>query len=250
MDRDRQGLRLAAGILLFWVGSLLSVLLVSPSAAGLPFLISALLLRAQLHTGLFIVAHDAMHGLLLPQRPSWNHRLGALALGLYGALGYGASRRNHLLHHRRSASAKDPDFHTDPTAGPLRWYLRFMGGYLNPLQMTLLLGGWGALAAGITVVQATAWPEAVLRVLLGCTLPLLLSSLQLFVVGTYLPHRGQRQRQARAAAAGPISLNWPGWLSLLACYHFGYHREHHEQPGLPWFQLPEAYRRNNGLAMP
>jgi beta-carotene/zeaxanthin 4-ketolase len=246
--RDRQGLRLAAGILLLWVGSLFTVLLVSPTAQAFPFLIAALLLRTQLHTGLFIVAHDAMHGLLLPQRPSWNHRLGALALGLYGALGYGNSRRNHLLHHRRQASASDPDFHTDPGAGPLRWYLRFMGGYLNPLQMTLLLGGWGAMAAGITVVQATAWPEALLRVLLGCTLPLLLSSVQLFVVGTYLPHRGQRH--LRAAAEGPISLNWPGWLSLLACYHFGYHREHHEQPGLPWFQLPEAYRRNNGLALP
>lgn len=248
--RDRQGLRLAVGILLLWLGSLLTMLLVSPSALGVPFLITVLLLRTQLHTGLFIVGHDAMHGLLLPQRPSWNHRLGSLALGLYGALGYGSCRRNHLLHHHRQASAKDPDFHTDPGAGPLRWYLRFMGGYLNPLQMTLLLGGWGAIAAAITVVQATAWPEAVLRVLLGCTLPLLLSSVQLFVVGTYLPHRGQRQRQVEAAADGPISLNWPSWLSLLACYHFGYHREHHEQPGLAWFQLPEAYRRNNGLAMP
>jgi beta-carotene ketolase (CrtW type) len=66
--------------------------------------------------------------------------------------------------------------------------------------------------------------------------------MQLFLVGTYLPHR-------RHASDGPISLAWPGWLSLLACYHFGYHREHHEQPGLAWFELPQAHRRNKTLAL-
>jgi beta-carotene ketolase (CrtW type) len=247
---DWQGLRLAALILLLWLLSLAAVLLVGPARLGWPLALATVLVRTLLHTGLFIVAHDAMHGLLVPQRPRWNHRLGAFALALYAALAYDRCRRNHGLHHQQTATASDPDFLGDPEAGPLGWYLHFMGGYLNPLQMGLLLGGWGALATGGAVLMQLPWQQALLRVLLGYTLPLLLSSLQLFVVGTYLPHRSERQGQTPAGAVGPISLAWPTWLSLLACYHFGYHREHHQQPQLAWFELPTAYRRNNMLALP
>jgi len=238
-----QGLGLAALILLLWLGSLGAMLLLDPFSLAAPWWVAAVLLRTLLHTGLFIVAHDAMHGLLLPRRLQVNHRLGALALGLYGALGYGRCLRNHALHHQRPASAGDPDFHRHPGDGALRWYLQFMAGYLTPWQMTLLLAGWGGLGAGVWMVQPISWQQACLRVFTACTLPLLLSSLQLFVVGTYLPHR-------RHGSGGPISLAWPIWLSLLACYHFGYHREHHEQPGLAWFELPEAHRRNKTLALP
>jgi beta-carotene ketolase (CrtW type) len=85
------------------------------------------------------------------------------------------------------------------------------------------------------------------RVLLVVTLPLLLSSWQLFLVGTYLPHRGQRLPELNAH---PISLNLPPWLSLLACFHFGYHREHHDNPGLNWYQLPSARALSLALAVP
>jgi len=64
-------------------------------------------------------------------------------------------------------------------------------------------------------------------------------------VGTYLPHRGQRSPHPEAR---PHSLNLPPWLSLLACYHFGYHREHHDRPDLAWFQLPRQRRRSVPLA--
>jgi hypothetical protein len=30
------------------------------------------------------------------------------------------------------------------------------------------------------------------------------------------------------------SSSMPIWLSLLTCYHFGYHWEHHEYPYVPW----------------
>ncbi|MGL6133378.1 MAG: fatty acid desaturase, partial [Prochlorococcaceae cyanobacterium] len=72
-----------------------------------------------------------------------------------------------------------------------------------------------------------------------CTLPLALSSLQLFLFGTYLPHRGPAQAAPHAA----ITLAWPEPLSLLACYHFGYHVEHHSNPSLPWYELPACHRR-------
>ncbi|MEO1268367.1 MAG: fatty acid desaturase, partial [Myxococcota bacterium] len=35
------------------------------------------------YTGMFITAHDAMHGLVAPQHPRLNHAVGALAIGLF-----------------------------------------------------------------------------------------------------------------------------------------------------------------------
>ena len=115
------------------------------------------------------------------------------------------------------------------------WYARFMGCYLSYGQFAALLAGWGVVALGARWWLATS----MVNVLLFCTLPLLLSSLQLFVVGTYLPHRNQTPASNPHQAT---SLDWPEWLSLLACYHFGYHLEHHEAPQLCWFQLPMARR--------
>ncbi len=244
-EPGRHGVLLAALILLLWMASLATVLVVRPGQLGWPGVVAAVLTRTLFHTGLFIVAHDAMHGLLLPRQPRWNNRLGALALTLYAGLPYGRCRQNHHLHHQRPATEQDPDFHGNRRSGALGWYVHFMAGYLNPRQMGVLLGGWALLALSAIGLRHGDWRLVVAQVLLGCTLPLLLSSLQLFVVGTYLPHRNQREPERAAEAT---SLAWPTWLSLLACYHFGYHREHHQQPSLAWFQLPEAHRRNRALA--
>lgn len=196
-------------------------------------LVLALLMRAYLQTGLFIVAHDAMHGSLLPWSRPWNDRLGRLALMLYACLPWESCRRNHLLHHRNPASPSDPDHHDGRNRSAAAWYGHFMAEYLTPTQMAGLLGCWlvsALLLRGLT-------PHPLPNLLLFWILPLLLSSLQLFVFGTYLPHRqGSAPADNRHHAR---SLPLPRGLSLLACYHFGYHWEHHEYPGLPWFQLPE-----------
>jgi len=245
---SQRGLLLAALILLGWLVSLIGLLSLDLSAlAGPSILIPAalaVLLRTLLQTGLFIVGHDAMHGVLVPHARRWNGRLGALALALYAALPYRACRRNHRRHHRCTASVSDPDFHPEPAAGFLGWYVRFMAGYLSAAQMGRLLAAWGLLA----LLARGLSPTGPLNVLLFCTLPLLLSSLQLFGFGTYLPHRGQRSGPGRAAADAPTSLNLPGWLSLLACFHFGYHLEHHQNPALAWFELPAQRRRRLALA--
>jgi beta-carotene ketolase (CrtW type) len=232
----------SAALLALWAGSLVVLLRLDPhqlSWWGLPL---AILLRSQLHTGLFIVAHDAMHGGLWPSRRRWNDALGAVALLLYAALPYGACRRKHQRHHSASGTAADPDFCVDAEARVWRWYGRFMAGYLSWPQMAALLGSW-ALLFGLF---RPGHPWIGLNVLLFCTLPLLLSSLQLFVFGTYLPHRPQR---APALAAEPCSLNLPVWLSLLACYHFGYHREHHDHPTLRWFELPRIRAQRHQLTL-
>ena len=233
--RTRKGLALATVILVGWLISMVSLLMVDLSDWPGWLLPVAVLIRTLLQTGLFITAHDAMHGVLVPERRRWNHRLGSFCLGLYGALPYQLCLRNHHRHHHCSATAHDPDFHPDPTAGPLRWYLGFMAGYLNTAQMSRLLSIWGLLAMAFGTFSAGTWQN----VLLFCTLPLLLSSIQLFVFGTYLPHRGQRVPEQNRR---PASLDHPVWLSLITCFHFGYHREHHEHPELPWFELPRQRR--------
>jgi len=200
----RRGLLLAAAILVGWLLSLLQ-------------------------TGLFIVGHDAMHRVLLPAAPRLNDRIGALVLGLYAALPFDGCLRQHRRHHRAPGTPLDPDFHGPGQASIVAWYRRFMARYLNPRQMGLLLTGWALLA----------WCTSVPAVLLFCTLPLMLSSLQLFVVGTYLPHR---RAGGPSAGAHTLSLDLPAWLSLLACYHFGYHREHHQAPHLAWHELPRRRR--------
>jgi len=205
------------------------------------------LLRTQMQTGLFIVAHDAMHGLVCPERIKTNQAIGALALMAYAGVCYSRCQRQHQRHHQHPGTALDPDFPSNQRRNLLRWYGQFLLRYLSAEQMLRLLGGWGLLVWLIAAATSLDWRAAALRVLLVATLPLVLSSWQLFVVGTYLPHRGQCVPEQNAH---PISLNLPPWLSLLACFHFGYHREHHDNPGLNWFQLPSARALSLVLAMP
>lgn len=230
-------LLLSTGLIGGWVLSL--ALLLSGDTLQAPWwlLVALVLLRTQLQTGLFIVAHDAMHGLLWPERPRWNDSLGALALALYAGLPFAVCRRQHQRHHRQPASAADPDFPSDQRAGPVRWYGQFMARYLSAAQMLRLVAAW----IGLLMITSACLHRSALvaagSLLLFATLPLLLSSLQLFLFGTYLPHRVQRLPER---VPDPLSLDLPPWLSLLACYHFGYHREHHDNPGLRWFELPAA----------
>jgi len=231
---SRLGLAWALALLAGWLGSLLPALLlpVEASGASAAWLVPLLLVRTVLQTGLFIVGHDAMHGSLIPCSAAWNDRLGRLALWLYACLPWDSCRRNHRRHHRAPASRLDPDHHGRDRAGPLRWYLRFMASYLTPAQMRDLLLGWGVVL--VLLQTTTAHPLQLL--FLFWTLPLLLSSWQLFLFGTYLPHRrapGRSQDRHRAA-----SLAWSRPLSFLACFHFGYHWEHHRNPQQPWYRLP------------
>ena len=229
----RRGLLLAALISAGWLASLGGLWF---DWSGLPpgWLLLAVLVRSLLQTGLFIIGHDAMHGVLVPGSRRLNDRIGAAVLALYAALPYALCRRKHQLHHRHSGTPQDPDWHAPETSSALAWYQQFMAGYLRPGQMTALLLGWAGLA----------WCSSASAVLLLCTLPLLLSSLQLFVVGTYLPHRHSNDANQHRAT----SLALAEWLSLLACFHFGYHLEHHQSPELAWHQLPQRHREGRAQA--
>lgn len=231
----RRGLLLAAGIVLGWVGSWLWLLPTSLSQLPPALVAMVVLVRTVLQTGLFIVAHDAMHGSLWPGKPEANRRVGQLMLALYASLPYRICTQNHALHHRHAGHPLDPDHHMEGEQLFWRWYGKFMASYLSPGQLISLVSGWGLWM----VLAAAVSPTPIQNVLLFGVLPLLLSSLQLFVVGTFLPHRSALGlHRAR-------SLHWPEWASLLACFHFGYHFEHHAFPDVPWHGLP-AVRRSIG----
>jgi beta-carotene ketolase (CrtW type) len=78
------------------------------------------------------------------------------------------------------------------------------------------------------------------NILLFFAVPGLLSSFQLFYFGTFLPHRHLRQPGAAIFAdQHRARSNQYGYLaSLLTCFHFGYHHEHHDHPREPWWRLP------------
>lgn len=192
-------------------------------------------LRTILQTGLFITAHDGMHGSIYPGHPKLNHGIGALALGLYAFLPYKTLLKKHTLHHAHPASSQDPDFHDGTHTHPIQWYCGFMMRYLNLRQ------NWIPLLVLIGLYFYLSFYLSGQSLFLFWILPLILSSIQLFYFGTYLPHREPKQGYLDQHRAASTSLS-PFW-ALLTCYYFGYHWEHHERPQTPWFQL--ARSKNN-----
>ena len=194
-------------------------------------ILGLILLRSFLHTGLFIVAHDAMHHSLAPLNEKLNNNLGRLCLFLYAGLSYKSCSKKHDLHHRYPESAADPDFHSPQNSKPIIWYFRFLSNYLNWGQFCTLTFVWLLMLQITTLVN----PNAFQNIIIFCPLPLILSSFQLFLVGTCLPHQKSKTEPGRQL---PRSLSLHPLISFAACYHFGYHLEHHLSPNTPWFKLP------------
>lgn len=226
-------------LLLTWVASL-AFLLEQPLAHWSIGMIGlAVLIRTFLHTGLFILAHEAMHLNLTPSHKRLNHSLGRLFVTLYAFLNYPQCQRNHGQHHKIPAQVGDPDFHDGVHSHPVWWYCQFLKGYLTLPQFCLFTCGWG----GILATCMGGLGIDLLNILLFWLLPLVLSSIQLFVFGTYLPHR--HGSETRSIAQSPPNMS-QFLHSLLSCYHFGnYHLEHHAYPTIPWYQLPYVTKSAN-----
>ena len=238
LSRSRQtaiGLILAAAIASGWAAlHIFSVFFLRIEGAGTaaaPLLVLAI---CWLNVGLFIVAHDAMHGSLAPGRPRANLWAGRLALALYAGFSFDRLRPKHFEHHRSPGTAQDPDFSADHPSAFWPWYLEFLRQYFGLRELAVLT----ALVAAYVLLVGAPYPN----LLLFWALPAVLSSLQLFYFGTFLPHRsgsepfGDRHRTRSSDH---------GWLaSLLTCFHFGYHHEHHRSPGTPWWRLPSERLRS------
>ena len=226
------GLLVPALLLIAWTVSLVGACWLDLSHCSLLMILATIVLRTFLHTGLFVTAHDAMHGTVLIDHPRLNHLVGRLCTTLYSFLSYAALQAKHQLHHQHPATELDPDFCAQ---GMGRWYLEFMRGYLvgaSSRQIwTLLLG----MAASFISLHWLG-QVSIANLLLFWVLPILLSSIQLFYFGTFLPHHSPTNLGKHRSRSSNLSTLW----SLLTCYHFGYHWEHHEYPYLPWYRLPSV----------
>lgn len=223
------GLSLAAAIALAWaalhVWSVFFLPLRGRGVLAAPVLIALL---CWLNVGLFIVAHDAMHGSLAPGRPAVNRWTGRAALALYAGFSFDRLLAKHHAHHRHSGTSADPDYSSRHSRRFWPWYAAFFRQYFGLRELLVLT----ALVGAYVFVLRAAWAN----LLLFWALPAILSSLQLFLFGTFLPHRDGDSpfadaHRARTSGYGRLA-------SLLTCFHFGYHHEHHRAPHLPWWRLP------------
>lgn len=214
-----------AAIVVFamWGGHLAYCLLSVDFRFDSPLSYLHLLLQAYLSTGLFITAHDAMHGAV-----SRNHRLnraiGTMAALLFAAFSYKKLHRNHMNHHRYSGQERDPDFLTT-SQNFFLWFGVFFYRYASIGQIMIM----AILFNLLNLVLPTE------RVVAFWMIPPFISTLQLFFFGTYRPHRLPHTEEMGPHHARSQKLN--PLFALLSCYNFGYHLEHHEAPGVPWWRL-------------
>ena len=232
-ERQNRGILMAIAIIATWAISIICLLTIDATKLNLLVILPIVLWQTFLYTGLFITAHDAMHGVVLPQNLSINHFVGKVAVSLYALFDYNKLLKKHWLHHQNPASSLDPDFHHAQQQNVLIWYLQFMQGYWSWRQVVALTLLFNLATYTLHI------PDR--NLVLFWIIPSLLSSAQLFFFGTFLPHReptGGYQNIHRAQST-PLPIFW----SFLACYHFGYHQEHHEYPQVPWWKLPLVYRQ-------
>ncbi|MCJ8208782.1 fatty acid desaturase [Mucilaginibacter sp. RS28] len=183
-----------------------------------PLLYLFILLQMHLYTGLFITAHDAMHGTVSYNRKV-NDTIGYVTTFLYAAFWYPKLYKKHHQHHRHVHTEEDPDYHH---GNFFTWYFTFIRNYLSIWQVVFMAVLFNVLKLWI--------PQP--NLILFWVVPSLLSTLQLFYFGTYQPHKGEHdnEHQSRTQPKNHI-------VAFITCYFFGYHYEHHASPGTPWWRL-------------
>ncbi|WPP51554.1 fatty acid desaturase [Catalinimonas niigatensis] len=213
-----KGVLIALTIILLWFASLFCLLHFYQVNWLSPLTYIFMLIQTHLYTGLFITAHDAMHG-AVSSRKTTNTMIGKTAAALFAYNSYKKLFPKHHLHHRFVATDQDPDYHH---GNFVSWYVRFALEYVSIWQILLMAGTYELLLL--------AFPKP--NVILFYIIPSLLATLQLFFFGTYLPHRGENNNKHRSSTQSKNHL----W-AFLSCYFFGYHYEHHNTPRVPWWQL-------------
>ena len=209
---------MAVLIMVFWLSSLVFLLGYSISWTD-PLVYLGVLVQMYFYTGLFITAHDAMHGLVSTDK-KLNKIIGTLAALLFSYNFYWKLFPKHHEHHRFVATDKDPDYHA--SGNFFIWYLSFIRQYVTIWQILLM-------AVTFNILKLFIPTE---NLIVFWMIPAILSTLQLFYFGTYLPHMGESENEHHSRSQSKNHF----W-ALVSCYFFGYHFEHHDSPGTPWWLL-------------
>jgi beta-carotene ketolase (CrtW type) len=217
------GVFIAITIILLKLGHLVWALLNVEVSLTNPWLYFHMLLQIHLTTGLFITSHDSIHGTISKSRKV-NTILGWITSLMYAFFPYNVLRTNHYEHHKFPGTEKDPDFNIK-TQNFFLWWAGFIWHYASI---------WQFVGFTISFNIVRIWiPD--LNIILIWFLPAILSSMQLFFFGTYLPHKLphenlDQKHKTRSQRKNHI-------FAFLSCYFFGYHWEHHEYPNVPWWKL-------------
>ena len=131
--KTHTGVIVAMLIILAWFASLaLGLSFVVDYSSPLLYLL--ILLQTHLYTGLFITAHDAMHGTVSKNRKV-NTAFGHITALLFSYNFYRKLFPKHHEHHRFVATDKDPDYHRGSF---FPWYFSFLKQYLSIWQILLM----------------------------------------------------------------------------------------------------------------
>tara|TARA_R110002020_G_scaffold113790_4_gene261781 strand:- start:308 stop:1030 length:723 start_codon:yes stop_codon:yes gene_type:complete len=215
---DPKGILIAIAIIALWFCSLVFLLNYEISYSD-PLIYIGVLFQMHLYTGLFITAHDAMHGLVSSNK-NLNKALGWFTALLFAFNFYSRLFPKHHEHHRFVATAKDPDYHDSDNF--FAWYFSFVKTYVTIWQIILMAITFNILKLFLPVENLIVF----------WMLPAVLSTFQLFYFGTYLPHKGESDNKHHSTTQAKNHL----W-AFLSCYFFGYHYEHHDSPRTPWWRL-------------
>ena len=212
-------------IIFLWLTSIILLMSLEFSFSN-PFIYLFTLIQMHLYTGLFITAHDAMHGTVAPRNKFLNNAIGQVCTAFYALFPFYKLNEKHHQHHQFVHTIQDPDYHH---GNFFTWYFSFIKQYIT---------WWQIVGMAIIYNVLKIWiPEQ--NLLMFWVIPSLLSTLQLFYFGTYLPHRGEHQNKHQSKSQSENHI----W-AFFSCYFFGYHYEHHDSPGTPWWKLWQQKEKN------
>lgn len=217
------GVFVAILVILFWSAHFFYCLINVEANLSSPLFYFHVLLQTYLYTGLFITAHDAMHGTVSSNKKI-NNFIGGVSTFLFAGLSYKKLRENHYKHHKNPCGDTDPDFYTK-SQNFFLWFFIFMARYVTVWQILIV--------AVLFNVLKLFYPESSIWAFMVA--PAILGTLQLFFFGTYIPHRKPHLETMNPHHARTLPKNH--LLAMITCYFFGYHFEHHDAPHTPWWQL-------------
>ena len=217
------GVLIALLVIISWALHLAYMLLLQPVNLLDVWFWVHMLIQTWLFTGLFITAHDSMHGTISANR-KLNNVIGFSATLLFAGMWYPMLIKKHKMHHVNPGTALDPDYYTGKQ-NFFAWWFSFMKAYVTIWQILIM--------AGLFNLGLLYFSEIQLIVL--WIIPSILATFQLFYFGTYLPHRLPHATEMGIYKSRTLKKNhlW----AMLSCYFFGYHYEHHASPQTPWWKL-------------